>query len=379
MYNEFSEELIMLRDMVRRMAVDKLEPVAGDIDATGVYPQSHIELFKELELFSVSYPEEYGGSGLGILGGTIMMEEIGKVCGNSCMVLVNTELAVTPILVGGSEEQKQKYVVPCAKGEKRASFALTEPEAGSDAGAVKTRAVRDGDHYVINGAKRFISYSDVADFWVLFAKTDINAGVKGLSAFIIENGTPGLTVGKSEDKMGFRGYKSCEVYFDDVRIPAENLVGKEGGGFKYAMKTLDITRPMVGAIGVGLAQGCLDYAIKYSKERVQFGKPIASFQGLRWMMADMAMQIEAARAVVYKAARMADADDPEMGKFGAMAKCLGTDVAMKVATDAIQILGGSGYMKDYPIERRFREAKLLQIVEGTNQIQRIVISASILA
>lgn len=379
MYEEFSDELIMLRDMVRKMAIDKLEPVAGEIDETGVYPQSHIELFKELDLMGVAYPEDCGGSGMGVVGGCIVMEEIAKVCGNSAMVIVNTELACTPIMLGGTKEQKEKFVVPCAKGDWRASLALTEPDAGSDAAGVKTRAVKDGNEYVINGSKRFISYSDVADMFVVVAKTDPNAGTKGLSAFIVEAKTPGLTVGKAENKCGFKGYKSCEVYFDDVRVPAENIIDGEGKGFKWIMKTLDKTRPMIAAIGVGLAQGCLDAAIDYAKTRVQFGQPIASFQGLQWMMADMFAQIEAARNVVFKAARMADAGDPKLPLYASIAKLLGTEAAMKVSTDSIQVVGGSGYMKDYPLERRFREAKLLQIVEGTNQIQKVVIAANILA
>jgi alkylation response protein AidB-like acyl-CoA dehydrogenase len=282
-------------------------------------------------------------------------------------------------MIAGNEQQKQKYLTKVASSEYYCCFGLTEADAGSDVAGMKTKAIDQGDHYLVNGSKRFITFADSSELMVLFAKTDPSKGMKGISALILEMNTPGITVGKHEDKMGFRGMNSCEVAFDDVKVPKENLLGKEGEGFKIAMKTLDKTRPIVGAIGVGLAQGALDYAIEYAKQRVQFGHPISEFQGLQWMMADMAMKIEAARQLVYKGACLSDAHDPKAGAVGAMAKCFATDVCMGVCVDAIQICGGSGYMKEYPLEKRMRDAKLLQIVEGTNQVQRIVISAALLA
>ena len=295
------------------------------------------------------------------------------------MVALNHELAATPILIAGTEEQKKKYISRVASGETYMAFALTEPDAGSDVAGMKTKAVDMGDYYLVNGAKRYISFAADSDVITLFAKTDTSKGLKGISAFIVEKNWPGITVGRHEDKMGFRSLQASEVYFDDVKIPKENLLGKEGSGFKTAMLTFDATRPLVASVGIGLAQGALDDAIEYAKVRVQFGKPISENQGLQWMMADMAMKIEAARQLVYKAACLVDQDDVSAPKFSAMCKCFATDVAMSVATDAVQICGGSGYMKEYPFEQRMRDAKLLQIVEGTNQIQRIVISSYLLA
>lgn len=376
---EFTPEQIMLRDMVRRMAKEKIAPLAAEIDRERYYPDELIVLLREQGLFGIPFPEEYGGGGHGVLSSCIVVEELAKVCGNSAMVVATQDLGAIPILLAGSEEQKARYLPPLATGEQRISFALTEPEAGSDVASMRTKAEKKGNEYIINGSKRFISYADVADVMCVFAKTNPDGGARGISAFIVDARSPGISIGKREDKMGFGGFNACEVYFDDVRVPSTNLLGGEGQGFRLAMLTLDKTRPIIGAEGVGLAEGCLEYAIEYSKQRIQFGRPISTFQGLQFMMADMAMLIEASRQLVYKAARAADADDPEMAKLGAMAKCFATDTAMKVSVDAIQILGGVGYMRDYPLERRMREAKLLQIVEGTNQIQRIVIASRILA
>ncbi|MFZ3102276.1 MAG: acyl-CoA dehydrogenase family protein [Desulfitobacteriaceae bacterium] len=375
---EFTPEQENLRLMVRRLAQEKIAPVAADIDRNSTYPDSLIDLMQQQGLFGIPFPEEYGGAGEGIVTACIVVEELAKVCNNSAMVPANQELGATPILIAGNEAQKAKYLPKIATGEWRVSFAITESEAGSDVAGMKTRAVRDGNFYVINGAKRFISFSDIASVICVFAKTDLNAGHRGITSFIVEKTTPGITIGKHEDKMGNRGFNSCEVYFDDVRVPVENRLGNEGEGFKIAMGTLDKTRPIVAAIGVGLAEGALQYAVEYSKQRVQFGKPICSFQALQFMMADMAIQIEAARELTYRAARACDNEDPEMAKLGAMAKCFATDTAMKVATDAVQILGGSGYMREYPLERRMRDAKLLQIVEGTNQIQRAIVASKLL-
>lgn len=374
----FSEEQEMLRKTVERLAKEKIAPRAAEIDARGEFPQDIFELLRQNEIIGIPYPTEYGGFNGGTLTFAMVTEELAKVCGSSSMIPLTQDLGAMPIVIGGTHEQKKKYLSPIARGEYHGAFALTETNAGSDVAAMQTKAVREGDSYLVNGRKCFISYSNIADVISLFAKTDPNAGTKGISAFILETKTPGFSIGKVEDKMGFKGVPNCEVILENVRIPKSNLLGKEGEGFKIAMTTLDRTRPLVGAVGVGLAQGALDYAIRYAKERVQFGRPIATFQGLQFMMADMAMQIEAARQLVYKASAMIDEGSSEIAVIGAMAKCFATDVCMKVTVDAVQILGGYGYMKDYPTERMMRDAKMLQIVEGTNQIQRVVIASRIL-
>jgi len=374
----FTDEQIMLRDMIRKLAKAKIEPLAAEIDATGVYPNELVELFRDQGLMGHAFPEEYGGGGGGQFDSCIIVEEIAKVCGNSAMVVGSQELAGFPILMAGTKEQKEKYLPMLTSVEVRSAFALTEPDAGSDAAGIITRAVKKGNEYIINGSKRFISFSDIASVMVVFARTS-ESGFKSVSAFIVDPHWPGVTIGKRENKMGFKGYNSCEVFFDDLHVPEENLLGgEEGLGFKVAMQTIDMTRPCVGALGVGLAEGCLEVAIDYAKLRIQFGKPIASFQAIQFMIADIAMSIETARNLVYKAARAVDLKNPDAPKLGAMAKCYGTDIAMKASVDCVQILGGSGYMKDYPVERRMREAKLLQIVEGTNQIQRQVIAKALL-
>lgn len=375
---DFTDEQYMLQDMVRKIAKKEIKPIAGDIDRNEKYPPELKNLFVKQGLIALPYPEEYGGGGGSVLDTCIVAEEMAKVDATSSMVVTTHELGATPIMIAGNEQQKQKYLSMVAKSEAYICFGLTEPDAGSDVAAIKTKAIDQGDYYLVNGVKRFITFAESSGLMVLFAKTDLSKGLKGLSAFIVEMNWPGISLGKHEDKMGFRGMKSSEVIFEDVKVPKENLLGQEGEGFKIAMKTLDKTRPIVGAIGVGLAQGALDDAIEYAKQRVQFGKPIAEFQGLQFMMADMAMKIEAARQLVYKSACLSDAGDRKAGPMGAMAKCFGTDVCMSVCVDAIQIVGGSGYMKDYPLEKKMRDAKLLQIVEGTNQIQRVVIAADLI-
>lgn len=373
-----TDEQELLRKSVKRFAEEKVAPLAAEIERSGEYPDELVKQMSALGIMGLPYDTEYGGGGADILTMCLAMEELSKVCANTAMVPVTQELGAVPIVVMGNEEQKQKYLPKIASGEYRISFALTEPDAGSDVASMRTTAVFDGENYIINGAKRFISYADVADVFSVFTKTDHTKGHKGISAFIIDRNTPGITIGKKEDKMGFKGFNSCEVFFEDVVVPKENLLGKEGDGFTVAMKTLDKTRPLVGIIGVGLAQGALDYAVDYAKIRKQFGNPISKYQGLQWMMADMAMQIEASRQLSYRAATVIGQEGVDSSSLGAMAKCFATDVAMKVATDAVQIVGGSGYMKECPTERYFRQAKLLQIVEGTNQIQRIVIAGQLL-
>lgn len=372
----FEQDLFL--QSVKRFAKEKVAPLAEEIEEKGYFPEDLVKMMSEMGIMGLPYESKYEGGGGSLLSMCLAMEELSKVCVNTAMVPTTQELGAMPIIVGGNEVQKQKYLPDIAKGVKRISFCLTEPDAGSDVSSMTTRAEFDGKNYIINGAKRFSSYADVASLLCVFAKTDFNIGHKGISAFVVDAKTPGVTIGKKENKMGFKGFSACEVYFENVIVPKEERLGEEGDGFKIAMKTLDKTRPLVAAIGVGLAQGALDYAITYSKERKQFGKTISEFQGLQWMMADMRTEIEAARQLVYKAANTIDNGEPNPALYGAMSKCFATDTAMKVTTNALQILGGVGYMKEYPTERYFRQAKLLQIVEGTNQIQRNVIAGQLL-
>jgi alkylation response protein AidB-like acyl-CoA dehydrogenase len=374
----FTEEQVMMRDMFRKLAKEEIEPLAAEIDETGQYPDSLIDKFRELGVMGHAFPSEYGGGDGTTIESCIMVEEIAKVCHNSAMMIGRQELAGFPILVAGTKEQKDKWLPKLAGVEIASAFALTEPDAGSDAAGVKTKAEKVSDGYLLNGAKRFISHSDVADIILVFART-AESGFEALSGFIVEKKTPGLTIGRSENKLGQRAVHSCEVFFDNVHVPEEGLLGgKEGTGFKTAMTILDMTRPVVGAAGVGLAEGALGYALAFAKERKQFGKPITAFQVTQFKIAQLAMEIEAARTLVYAAARAVQAKLPEMSKLGAMAKCYGTDVAMKTSLEAIQLMGGSGYMKDYPVERFFRDAKLLQIIEGTNEINRQVIGRAVI-
>ncbi|SFH19169.1 Acyl-CoA dehydrogenase [Desulfotomaculum arcticum] len=382
---QLSEEQEMLRQSVRRLAEDKVAPRAAEIDEKDEYPWDLKELIADQGLLGAGIPEEYGGTGAGLPSVVLIVEEIAKVSAAASLIVAAQELGMMPILVGGSEAQKQKYLPGIADGDQIAAFALTEPNAGSDAGSVKTRAVREGDKYILSGQKCFITNGSIADVFTVFATTDPKAGLKGLSAFIVEKSYPGITIGKKEHKMGIRGSETTEVIFDNCPVPAENLMGKEGHGFKIAMMTLDCTRPVIGAQAVGIAQGALDYAVSYAKERVQFGKPIAMFQGIQFMLADMCTRVEAARQLVYKAAHMIEnagknnVSASEVGRFSSMCKLFASDVAMQVTVDAVQVLGGYGYMKEYPLERMMRDAKITQIYEGTNQIQRVVIAKNLLS
>ncbi len=374
-----TEEQQMLRDSVSRIAREKLANIAEENDEKSDVPWKAIEICRENQLFGLPFPEIYGGAGGGIFGLVIALEQLARVCAVTSLAVATQALAAMPILIAGNEEQKKKYLPKLSSAEWIGAFSMTEPGAGSDAGALSTRAVLDGDDYIINGRKCFNTHADVADILTVLAKTASNAGVKGISAFIFASkNARGFSTPRKEKKMGFNGSTTCEVLYEDCKVPKSNLLGEENKGFSIAMRTLDKTRPAVAAVGLGLSQGALEDAIRYSKERVQFGKPISSFQGIQWMLADMAMKVEAARQVTYKAAALADQDSPEAGLLGAMAKCIATDCGMSVSADAVQIFGGYGYMKDYPVERRMRQAKLLQIVEGTNQIQRVVISGHIL-
>lgn len=375
-----TDEQQMILDMVRKMAKERILPRAALIDKEGEYPEDMFQLLREQGLIGMAIPKEYGGSGSGLFPFCLVLEEIAKVCYNTAYLLVMTLVPASCILEAGNDKQKDFYLSRLASGEYRGAFAITEPNAGSDIGAIRMKAVKENNSYVLNGRKCFITNSTVADFIIFFAKTDPNAGRSGMSAFIVDKHSSGLTIGKIEDKMGGRGVPSAEVILEECRIPDENLLGNLNEAFKIAMRSFNRSRPVIGARAVGLAQGALDYAINYAKQREAFGQPIASFQGIQFMIADMAMQIEAARQLVYKAAWVVDQGKNDMKSAGliSMAKCFSTDVAMKVSIDAAQILGAYGYVKDYPLERYIRDAKSMQIVEGTNQIQRIIIANSLI-
>lgn len=369
---DLTEEQIMIRDLCRQIAEEKMKPVREHYDETGEFPWEVVEALAEADLFGIMIPEAYGGMGGGVMDLVIAVEELCKVDSGSALALFATGLGMDPILLCASEEQKQKYLPRIAQGA-LAAFALTEAGAGSDAGGIKTTAVREGDEYVLNGTKQWITNGGEAEIYTVIAMTDKTKGARGASAFIVEKDTPGFTFGKKENKMGIRASATRELIFHDCRVPAANLIGREGTGFMVAMKTLDMSRPGVAAQALGVAAGALDEATRYSRERKQFGKPIASFQGMQFMLADMATQVEAARALVYRVARYIDSGAKDISKFSAMVKLYASDVAMKVTTDAVQVMGGYGYMKEYPVEKMMRDAKITQIYEGTNQIQREVI------
>ena len=373
----FSEEQLAIRDTIRELVQDKVAPRAAEVDERAEYPKDIERLFAENGVLAIPFPEEYGGiSGSSV---TICMatEEIAKACVTSSLILGVQSLGSYPILVAGSEEQKRRLCPPLAQG-RVCAYALSEPGSGSDAAAMKTTARRYGNEYVLNGSKVFITHGSVADMLVVFARTDGDSGSRGISAFVLEREQSPWTVVKLEHKMGIRGSPTALLAFDDVRVPAANRLGDEGQGFKIALSVLDRSRPGIGAQALGLAEGALAYAVGYAKERQQFGQPIASFQGIQFMLADMATQVEAARQLVYLSATKVDERAPDLTKVAAMAKLFASDTAMKVTTDAVQILGGYGYIQDYPVERMMRDAKITQIYEGTNQIQRVVISRALL-
>ncbi|MFH2144871.1 MAG: acyl-CoA dehydrogenase family protein [Candidatus Omnitrophota bacterium] len=373
-----TEEQIMVRDLARKIAQEKLKDRVAEFDQSEEFPWPIMKLLAEADLFGVYLEEKYGGMGGGILELCLVTEELSRVCGGVAVSYAASALGTEPIMLFGSEEQKKKYLPEIASGKKLAAFGLTEPNAGSDAGAIETTAKKDGDYYILNGTKHFITNGGDAEIYVIIAMTDKTKGSRGSSAFIVEKGTPGFTFGKKEEKMGIRTSSTRELVFTDCKIPKKNLLAKEGMGFIVTMKTFDMSRPGVAAQAVGIAQGALDLAIEYSRQRQQFGKPISSFQGLQFMLADMATQVEAARALVYSLARMLDSGNTKVSKESAMAKLFASDVAMKVTTDAVQIYGGYGYMRDYPVEKFMRDAKITQIYEGTNQIQRSIIAANLI-
>ena len=373
-----AEEHDLLRKSVRAMAEAKIAPRATEIDATGEFPWDVFEELKRNDLLAIHIPEAYGGPGADAISSAILIEEVARCCAASSLIPAVNKLGTQGMLLAGGEDVKQAYLPKVASGEGMISYALSEPEAGSDAAAMKTRAVRDGDSYVLSGSKRWITNASVSAYYTVMAVTDPGKGANGISAFVVEKDDPGFSVGKLEKKMGIKGSPTGELYFDSCRIPADRIIGEEGTGFKTALRTLDHTRLTIGAQALGIAQGSLDYALGYVKERSQFGKPIATFQAVQFMLADMAMKIEAARQLIYVAASKAERMEPDLTFISAAAKCFASDVAMEVTTDGVQLLGGYGYVSDYPMERFMRDAKITQIYEGTNQIQRVVMARSLL-
>jgi alkylation response protein AidB-like acyl-CoA dehydrogenase len=374
-----SEDEQVLIDAIREIAQERVAPRAAEIDHSGEFPWDIKELLAQQDILAMPFPTEYGGVGASELATVMAIEELARCCATTSLLLAVQQLGSTPILLAGTDEQKRKYFPHLASGEWLAAFGLTEAGSGSDAAAMRTFAVRKGDKYILNGSKRFITNGGLAHVNSIFALTDPEKGTRGISAFIVEKGCPGFTVGRIEDKMGIKGSQTAELIFNDCEVPAENLLGREGDGFKIAMMTLDRTRPGIGAQAVGIAQGALDLAVAYAKQRVQFNRPIAEYQGIQFMLADMATKVEAARLLVYNVAEMIDRGEPNFSQYSAMAKLFASDAAMDVTNDAVQVLGGYGYMKEYPAERMMRDAKITQIYEGTNQIQRLVIARALLS
>src|SRR3954467_4888677 len=369
----------MLRDAIRSLAEAKIAPYAAAVDEEARFPQEALDALVASDLHAVHVPEEYGGAGADALATVIVIEEVARVCVSSSLIPAVNKLGSLPVILSGSEDLKKKYLSPLAKGDGMFSYCLSEPEAGSDAAGMKTKAGRDGDHWILNGVKRWITNAGVSEYYTVMAVTDPTKRSKGISAFVVEKSDEGVSFGAPEKKLGIKGSPTREVYFDKVRIPADRMIGEEGTGFATAMKTLDHPRVTIAAQAVGVAQGALDYALDYAKERQQFGKPIADFQGLQFLLADMGMKVEAARQLTYAAAGRSERGDKDLTFFGASAKCFASDVAMQVTTDAVQVLGGYGYTRDYPVERMMRDAKITQIYEGTNQVQRIVAARQLLA
>jgi alkylation response protein AidB-like acyl-CoA dehydrogenase len=371
-------EQIAFRETIRDFVLRELEPVAAEIERKGEFPWDIIRKLGDMGIMGVNYPQEFGGLGLDTVCYAIAVEEISRACGSTGItVAAHNSLAIAPIYLFGTEEQKSKYVPPLARGQKMGAFGLTEPEAGSDAGATKTRAVLDGDSWVINGSKCFITNASVAETYVITARSGDAPGTRGISSFILEKGMQGLKVGKKENKMGLRGSDTAELYFEDLRVPGENLLGNEGEGFKQFMITLDGGRISIGAMALGIAQGAVDKAIVRARERVQFGRTIGEFQAIQWKLADMAVEVEAARQLVYHAAQLKDAGR-RFTKESAMAKLYAAEAGSFVTHQAMQIWGGRGYTEDYPLERYYRDVRLCEIGEGTSEIQRLVIARQLL-
>jgi alkylation response protein AidB-like acyl-CoA dehydrogenase len=373
-----TEEHELLRQAVRQLAEDKIAPRAAEIDETAEYPWDVHEALKQADLLAIHVPEAYGGAGADRIAHSIVVEEVARVCASSSLIVAGNKLGTMGLILSGSEDLKARYLPLVARGEATFSYALSEREAGSDAAAMRTRAVRDGDTYVLNGTKCWITGAGVNTHYTVMASTDPGKGAKGVSAFVVHADDPGFSVGTKERKLGIKGSPTCEIYFEDCRIPADRMIGEEGTGFVTALETLDHTRSMIGAQAVGIAQGALDAAVAYVKERQQFGKAVAEFQGVQFMIADMAMKVAAARTLVYAANASAERGGKDLTFLSSASKTFASDTAMEVTTDAVQLFGGYGYVSDYPVERMMRDAKITQIYEGTNQIQRMVMARSLL-
>ncbi|MCU7725392.1 acyl-CoA dehydrogenase family protein [Actinoplanes sp. KI2] len=367
-----------IRAAVREVCDARVAPHAAEADETGEFPKASYDALRSSDFHAPHIPAEYGGAGADALATAIVIEEVARACASSSLIPAVNKLGTLPLLLSASESVKQQYLPKVAAGEAMFSYCLSEPEAGSDAASMTTRAVRDGDFWVLNGVKRWITNAGVSEFYTVFAATDPSARSRGISAFVVEKADEGVSFGAPEKKLGIKGSPTREVYFDNVRIPASRMIGDEGTGFATAMKTLDHTRVTIAAQALGIAQGALDFAKGYIQERKQFGKPIADFQGIQFMLADMGMKLEAARQLTYAAAAKSERGDADLTYFGAAAKCFASDAAMEITTDAVQLLGGYGYTRDYPVERMMRDAKITQIYEGTNQVQRIVMARQLL-
>ena len=374
-----SEEHRTIRKVVRELAEEKIAPHAAAVDEEARYPEEAAAALLAADFHAPHVPEQYGGAGADALATVIVIEEVARVCMSSSLIPAVNKLGSLPVQIGGSEELKAHYLTKLAKGEGGFSYCLSEPDAGSDAAGMTTRAVRDGDHWVLNGVKRWITNAGVSEYYTVIAVTNPDSRRSRMSAFVVEKSDEGVSFGAPEKKLGIKGSPTREVYFDNVRIPADRMIGAEGTGFELAMRTLDHTRVTIAAQAVGVAQGALDYALEYALERQQFGRAIADFQGLQFMLADMGMKVEAARQMTYAAAGRSQRGDSDLTFFGAAAKCFASDVAMEVTTNAVQVLGGYGYTRDYPVERMLRDAKITQIYEGTNQVQRIVMARQLIA
>jgi alkylation response protein AidB-like acyl-CoA dehydrogenase len=367
-----------LRESVRRLCDDRIAPLAAAVDQSAEFPQASYDALRSADLHAAHIPEVYGGAGADAVAVCVVIEEVARACASTSLIPAVNKLGTMPLLLAGSEDLRKRYLPPVAAGEALFSYALSEAEAGSDAMAMRTTAVREGNTFLLNGSKRWITNAGVSDFYTVMAVTDPEAGANGISAFVVEKGDDGFSFGAPEKKLGIRGSPTRELYFDNCRIPSDRLIGAEGSGFKTSLRTLDHTRVTIAAQAVGIAQGSFDLARAYAKERRQFGRAIGDFQGIQFLLADMAMKLEAARQLTYTAAAKSERGDADLTFFGAAAKCFASDTAMEVTTDAVQVLGGYGYVKDYPVERMMRDAKITQIYEGTNQIQRLVMARQLL-
>jgi alkylation response protein AidB-like acyl-CoA dehydrogenase len=375
---QLPEEHQAIREAVRAVCTGKVAPNAAAADEKAEFPQASYDALRAADFHAPHIPMEYGGAGADAVATAIVIEEVARACASTSLVPAVNKLGTLPLLLSGSEELKRRYLPPVARGDALFSYCLSEPEAGSDAAAMSTTAVRDGDGWVINGVKRWITNAGLSEYYTVFAVTDPAARSRGISAFVVERSDPGVSFGAPEKKLGIKGSPTREVYLDSVRIPADRLIGAEGEGFRIALHTLDHTRVTIAAQAVGIAQGALDFAKAYVLERHQFGHPVADFQGIQFMLADMGMKLEAARQLTYAAAARSERGDADLTFFGAAAKCFASDVAMEITTDAVQLLGGYGYTRDFPVERMMRDAKITQIYEGTNQVQRIVMARQLL-